>query len=66
MNPNGVFTRQSSKDIGNSNGNTDQLTGPVPVPEAVPGAVPQPSPMVLMGAGVIGLAGAHRKFPTSI
>ena len=56
----GNFTSQATKDSNFSIGTTDQAVGPVSVPA---GSVPEPASLVLIGAGIFGLAMLRRRVP---
>jgi PEP-CTERM motif-containing protein len=58
VDPNGNFSSQSTKDAGDSTGNTEQVVGPVSVPA---GTVPEPASMLLIGAGLASLAFVLRR-----
>jgi hypothetical protein len=58
LNLNGNFASQSTKDTGDANGNTDQVTGPVTLPAT---SLPEPASLVLVGAGLMGLALTRRR-----
>jgi PEP-CTERM motif len=61
VNPNGNFTSQSTKDVGDSIGNTDQVAGPVSVPVGTGPTVPEPASMLLIGGGLASLALARKR-----
>jgi hypothetical protein len=60
-NTSGTFTSQSTKDVGGSIGNTDQLVGPVTVPAALPSTTPEPVSFSLIGLGLSGIALCYRR-----
>ena len=56
----GVFTSQDTKNVGAQSGDTDQVIGAVGVP-AAPSPVPEPSSLLLVGTGIMGLIGMTRQ-----